>query len=57
MEFKISIKFKKQDIWIGLYWEKLSYSHWTNWKFYFCIIPCFPICIEFKTNKGINNEN
>lgn len=55
MKFKISIKFKKNDIWIGLYWTKLPYSHWSNWKFCFCIIPCFPICIEFKTNKGIQN--
>lgn len=55
MKFKISIKFKKNDIWIGLFWVKYRYSHWTDWNFYFCIIPCFPICIEFKINKGIQN--
>jgi hypothetical protein len=48
MNFKI--KFKKEDFWVGLYWDTRFLGvlesdvdlYLTKW--YLCIIPCFPIC-------------
>ena len=35
---RVKILFKKQDLWVGGYWDK--YNIWI------CIIPCFPIWIR-----------
>lgn len=35
MSKRLSIKFKKQDAWIGVYWDNLHV--------WFCILPFFPI--------------
>lgn len=38
----MKIKFKKQDAWIGIYWDSAF--------IYVCLIPCFPIVITRKTS-------
>lgn len=47
---KIKIKFKKEDCWIGCYWEKIHDS----WKIWVCLIPCLPICISIKRDTRPN---
>jgi len=40
---RISIGFKKEDVWIGVYWDT---------KFiYVCLVPFFPIKIKRKLNE------
>lgn len=39
----LSIQFKKEDAWIGVYWDKEN--------IWICIIPCFPIWIIRKLTK------
>ena len=36
----MNIRFKKQDCWIGIYWDNLN--------IWICLIPCFPINIKRK---------
>ena len=46
----IRIKFEPKYVWIGLYWEKdnlFSKRIMITYKFYFCIVPLFPIIISF----------
>lgn len=42
MSKRISIKYRKQDAWIGVYW--------TLETIYICLIPCFPIVIKRTAN-------
>ena len=35
---RISIEYKKEDLWIGVFWNKYT--------IYLCLIPCFPISIK-----------
>lgn len=39
---KFEIKFKKQDCWIGIFWNNDSQKETHIW---ICLIPCFPIHI------------
>lgn len=39
----MKIKFKKQDAWMGIYWD---FKH-----IYICLIPCFPIIIQRDTRE------
>jgi hypothetical protein len=45
---KTEIKFEPKDLWIGLYWtiNGLPFGKMVVYKFYFCIIPMFPIIIS-----------
>lgn len=55
---KLSAKFKVEDFWIGVYWEKSqtidignsfeSGNLYKTYSIYICILPCFPICIEIS---------
>ena len=52
---KISFRFILHDMWIGIYWKtiKLGLESWTRpitrlTRIYICIVPCFPIIIEFE---------
>lgn len=55
---KIRLHFKIQDLWIGLYWEKVNFDYTfkndyptKTVRIWICIIPCFPIYIVFKKKK------
>ena len=39
----VRIEFKKQDFWIGAYWD--SSNIWI------CLIPCFPIHISYNSSE------
>jgi hypothetical protein len=39
----LGCKFKKQDLWIGAYWD--------NHYLYICLIPCFPLKFIHKKWK------
>ena len=44
---KITLEYKIQDFWIGLFWQtKAGKLH-----IYVCLIPCFPIHIALDRNK------
>jgi len=50
---RISVKFKKQDAWFGVYWDSLN--------IWICLIPFLPIhilrkSICYECGKRINNE-
>lgn len=48
----ISIKFVPRDLWVGLYIEKpvrsSAYPTEVTRKLYVCLIPMFPICLEWE---------
>ncbi len=53
MSKRISIKYKKQDAWLGVYWDSLN--------IWICLIPFFPIKILreskcYECGKGIKGE-
>ena len=50
---KVTAKFEKRDLWIGLYWKfKAAKTHIAGCKvqdcldLYICLVPCFPIHIS-----------
>ena len=58
---KVKIKFEPRDIWIGCYWNKENskmeklpgynmpiFSVCNTLKVYICVIPMFPIILEFN---------
>ncbi|HEY6154672.1 MAG TPA: hypothetical protein VIW07_13105 [Candidatus Udaeobacter sp.] len=45
----MKIEFEPRDLWIGLYWKKVSTGKdglRSCYRWYLCIIPCFPIIWE-----------
>lgn len=60
----MKIKFEPRDIWIGLYWCKGSRVtsmevDYQIYIFFVCIVPCFPIIIQWNKNikpqhRGLN---
>lgn len=60
MIMKIRWEFKKEDCWIGVYWERSDYFLDTDKSYVYpngqldiwiCLIPCFPIHITKITEK------
>jgi len=54
----MKIKFKKEDFWIGVYWETINIKTDVGEKswiidFYVCIIPCFPIHFRYERDVSI----
>ncbi len=51
----ISIRFKKEDLWVGVYWRQLSPRIFNSVgpdilsvkQVFICIVPMFPICLTF----------
>jgi len=43
-QYYAQIEFKKQDAWVGVYWDKENC--------WICLIPCFPIHIAKKKSKS-----
>lgn len=41
---KIQIKFKKNDMWIGIFWVKSKHE----FHAWICLIPCIPIHISWE---------
>ena len=42
---KISLEFKLEDLWVGIYWRRDKH-YWLN-HIWICLIPCFPIHISW----------
>lgn len=55
-----SIKFKREDAWIGVYWESYrcvtSSRAYEVYKAWICVIPCIPIHIEWTRPRAFTNE-
>lgn len=60
---KPSIKFKLEDLWIGIYWEKFqeidvdfdnsaNQRSYETYLIYICIFPCFPIHIKISRSRN-----
>ena len=52
-KFKCKLKFKKQDCWIGFYWEKRRQRTFgLNTKrvchLWICVLPMLPLHIQWK---------
>ena len=49
---KVRLEFKRQDLWIGMYWRKtkvnLPLHQLLRWDFWICVVPCFPLHIWFR---------
>jgi len=47
VRMRISLEFKREDMWIGAYWRHDSaYCRTYLWV---CLLPCFPICFTWDT--------
>jgi hypothetical protein len=60
---KITAQFKKEDLWIGVYWRKLASadgdqdgSYETVIQVFICIVPTLPICLTFGEDPGVAGE-
>jgi len=45
---ELSIEFKMQDCWVGVYWESTNDSYEITTNVYVCVVPCFPINIRWE---------
>jgi len=57
---QVRVKFKLQDFWVGVYWDKRVYREYdrdnypldqNEYHVYICLVPCFPICLTYKGAK------
>jgi len=47
-KYSVAIKFVKEDVWIGVFWEKKP----SRLDIYVCLLPCFPIhCVAITLKK------
>ena len=49
----VSLEFVPGDMWIGLFWRRKHPISWNRWEFFICILPCFPIRIEWMAYDNL----
>jgi hypothetical protein len=42
----ITLQFKLQDIWVGVYWRNESEFDRIDYVIWICLVPMLPICIR-----------
>lgn len=47
-KFSISLQFKKEDVWVGLFWRR-EHSGVLAW---ICFLPCLPIRLHLNWSYG-----
>ena len=48
--FSISLEFKLEDLWIGVFFkkEKSPFDDWTGTYVWICLLPCLPIHLMLR---------
>ena len=42
-DWSISLEFKVEDLWIGVFWRRKVLGPWTFIDVWLCLVPMFPI--------------
>lgn len=48
--WKVKLLWEPRDLWIGLYWTRITAHHPSadGMAFYICLIPCLPLKVSFN---------
>jgi hypothetical protein len=51
-KLSISLCWKLQDMWIGVFWRRHDCNPTNGWLAWFCLLPCLPIRLSYQRSYG-----
>lgn len=52
VKLSISLCWKVQDAWVGLFWKKHDFNPSNGWMAWICLLPCLPIRLSCQRSYG-----